>query len=48
MENLRRDSSGVSCLMENGILKIFNKDKADILADSLGLYTLDRMQVTSL
>ena len=45
---MRRDSSGVSCLRENGILKTGNKDKADILADSLDLYTPERMQMTSL
>ena len=38
MTNLRRDSSGVSCLRDNGIFKTY-------LADSLGLYTLERKQV---
>ena len=32
MKNLRRDSSGVSCLRENGILKTGNKDKSDIFS----------------
>ena len=48
MKNLRRESSGVSCLRENGILKTGDKDKADILADNLGLYTPERIQLTSL
>ena len=48
MKNLRRDSSGVPCLSENGILETCNKVKADILADSFGLYTPERMQVISL
>ena len=30
MKNLRRDSSDVSCLRDNGILKTGNKEKADI------------------
>ena len=30
MKNLRKDSTGVACLRENGILKTDNKDKADI------------------
>ena len=36
MKNLRRDSSGVSCLRENGILKTGNKDKADIFSRQFG------------
>ena len=36
MKNLRRYSSGVSCLRENGTLKISNKDKADILSRQFG------------
>ena len=35
-ENLRRDSSGVSCLRENGILKTGTKDKADIFSRQFG------------
>ena len=30
MKNLRKDSTGVACLRENGILKTGVKDKADI------------------
>ena len=36
MKNLRRDSSGVSRLSENGILKTGNKDKADIFSRRFG------------
>ena len=40
MKNLRRDSSGVSCLRDNGILKTGNKDKADIFSRKFGcVYT---------
>ena len=40
MKNLRRDSSGVSRLRENGILKTGNKDKADIFSRQFGsVYT---------
>ena len=40
MKNLRRDSSGVSCLRENGIWKTGNKDKADIFSRQFGsVYT---------
>ena len=42
MKNLRRDSSGLSCLRENGILKSGDKDKADILSRQFGsVYTRD-------
>ena len=37
-KNLRKDSMGVACLRENGILKTANKDKADIF-NSSSLYT---------
>ena len=46
MKNLRRDSSGVSCLRENGILKTGNTDKADIFSRQFG--SVKCMQVTSL
>ena len=36
MKNLRRNSSGVSCLRDNGILKTGNKDKADIFSRQFG------------
>ena len=36
MKNLRSYSSGVSCLRENGTLKISNKDKADIFSRQFG------------
>ena len=40
MKNLRRDSSGVSCLSENGILKTGNKNKAGIFSRQFGsVYT---------
>ena len=40
MKNLRRDSSGVSCFWENGILKTGNKDKTDIFSKQFGsVYT---------
>ena len=40
MKILRRDSSGVSCLRENRILKTGNKDKADIFSRQFGsVYT---------
>ena len=40
MKNLSRDSSGVSCLRDNGILKTGNKDKTDIFSRLFGfVYT---------
>ena len=40
MKNFRRDSSGVSRIRENGILKTGNKDKADIFTRQFGsVYT---------
>ena len=40
MKNLRTDSSGVSCLRENEILKTGNKGKADIFSRQFGsVYT---------
>ena len=44
MKNLRRDSSDVSCLRENGILKTGNKDKADIFSRQFGsIYTRENV-----
>ena len=41
MKNLRRDSSGVSCLRDNGNSKSGNKDKPDIFSREFGsIYTL--------
>ena len=43
MKNSRRDSSGMSCLRDNGILKTGNKDKADIFSRQFGsVYTREK------
>ena len=47
MKNLRKDPSGVSGLRDKLILNIGNKVRLTYLADSLGLYTSVRKQVTS-
>ena len=44
MKNLRRDSLGVSCLRNNGILKTGNKDKADIFSRQfVSVYTQEEV-----